>query len=225
MSSPEHADVAGHVSPGEGVWTLTMPGAVVRKLSVSDMDNNVYLVTCTATSDTLLVDAADDAARILTELERVGGGLGQVVTTHRHWDHHRALREVVQRTGAHTLAGEADADELSVPTGTRLTHGDTVQVGRLSLGVISLRGHTRGSVALRLDVPDHPVVLLTGDSLFPGGPGKTGGAEDFTSLMDDLEDRVFGVDDDTTLVLPGHGDNTTLGAERPHLSQWRERGW
>jgi glyoxylase-like metal-dependent hydrolase (beta-lactamase superfamily II) len=225
MTSADHVDLAGHVSPGGGVWALRAPGVVVRKLSVSDMDNNVYLLTCTATSQHLLVDAADDADRILAELDAAGGGLDQVVTTHRHWDHHRALEEVVRRTGARTLAGEADADELPVPTGTRLTHGDTVRVGGLTLDVLALRGHTPGSVALALPVPDHPVVLLTGDSLFPGGPGKTGSAEDFASLLDDLEERVFGVYDDATLVLPGHGDNTTLGAERPQLHRWRERGW
>ena len=218
-------DPTGHVSPGGPAWILPVPGAVVRKFSVSDMDNNVYLLTCGATSEHLLVDAADDADRILAELDLAGGGLGQVVTTHRHWDHSRALEEVVRRTGARTLAGDADADELPVPTGTRLTQGDTVHVGRLTLDVLALRGHTPGSVALALTVPDHPVVLLTGDSLFPGGPGRTGGAEDFASLMDALEERVFAVYAAAPLVLPGHGDNTTLGAERPQLARWRERGW
>ena len=93
------------------------------------------------------------------------------------------------------------------------------------LDVIALRGHTPGSVALALDDGDGRVHLFTGDSLFPGGPGKTPDTEAFTSLMDDLEARVFDVYPDDTVVHPGHGDSTTLGAERPHLEEWRERGW
>lgn len=251
MTTPDAAlqDHTGHVTPGGDSWVLELPGAQVRKFSVSEMDNNVYLLTCTVTGERLLVDAADDAARIEAELaavadqsgttapssERSGtttssretAPLAQVLTTHRHWDHHRALPQVVERTGAATLAGAADADELPVEIGTRLEHGDTVRVGDLVLDVIGLRGHTPGSVALALTSGGDVcrTVMFTGDSLFPGGPGKTWSGEDFTSLVDDLEERVFGVYPDDTVVLPGHGDNTTLGAERPHLQEWRERGW
>lgn len=226
----EPQDWTGHVSPGEGSWSFVWPTVAVRKFSVSDMDNNVYVVQCQATLERLLIDAADDAERIFTELDTGeptsgDGTLAQVLTTHRHWDHHRALAEVVERTAAATLAGDADADVLPVPTGVPLAHGDRVRVGELVLEVISLRGHTPGSIALALTVPDRPTVLFTGDSLFPGGPGKTSSSEDFTSLMDDLESRVFGVYGDDTLVLPGHGDNTTLGQERPDLQTWLERGW
>ncbi len=237
MSTP---DDLGHVTPGAAPWRLDLAGAVVHKLSVSAMDNNVYLVTCTATGERLLVDAADDAPRILELLRTSGTGdgageeagdgtgrVGQVVTTHQHWDHHRALADVVSATGATTLAGADDADALPVPVDRRLVDGDTVRVGDLLLDVIGLRGHTPGSVALALttggDVPR--TVLLTGDSLFPGGPGKTPDAGAFVSLMDDLESRVFDVFDDSALVLPGHGDNTTLGVERPRLGSWRARGW
>ncbi|GGK74607.1 MBL fold metallo-hydrolase [Ornithinimicrobium pekingense] len=224
----------GHVSPGAAPWRLDLPGAVVHKLSVSDMDNNVYLVGCTVTGQRLLVDAADDAPRILDLLRETapqadpdGTLLGQVVTTHQHWDHHRALAAVVEATGATTLAGAEDADALPVRVDRRLADGDTVAVGDLRLDVVGLRGHTPGSVALALtaggDVPR--TVILTGDSLFPGGPGRTPDQAAFTSLMDDLEARVFGMYDDAALVLPGHGDNTTLGQERPHLAGWRARGW
>src|SRR5690606_18904 len=155
----------------------------------------VYLLTCTATGERLLVDAADDAESILellrsTAEEQDGGEvrLAQVVTTHQHWDHHRALAQVVAATGARTLAGEDDADALPVRVDRRPAGGDTVRVGRLLLAVISLRGHTPGSVALALtvggDVPR--TVVLTGDSLFPGGPGRTGDPKAFTCLMDDL---------------------------------------
>jgi glyoxylase-like metal-dependent hydrolase (beta-lactamase superfamily II) len=108
-----------------------------------------------------------------------------------------------------------------------LADGDTVRVGDLVLDTIGLRGHTPGSVALALSAAGDVArtVLLTGDSLFPGGPGKTASPADFHRLMDDLEERVFGVFADDALVLPGHGDNTSLGAERPHLQQWRARGW
>lgn len=220
----------GHVEPGGSTWLLELGAATVRKCSVSDMDNNVYLLTCTATGERLLVDAADDADRILRLLEEDGAApsdVGQVLTTHRHWDHHRALAEVVEATAARTLAGAEDADELPVAVDVRLSHGDTVRVGDLVLDVIGLRGHTPGSVALALTVAADQTrtVLLTGDSLFPGGPGKTWSPEDFTSLMDDLEARVFDAFDDEALVLPGHGDNTVLGVERPRLEEWRSRGW
>lgn len=218
----------GHVSPGGPDWILDLGAARVRKCSVSSMDNNVYLITCTASGERLLVDAADDADRILTLISDDGADpadVGQIVTTHEHWDHHRALPEVVEATGATVLTGEADAGGLPVPVDVRLTHGDTISVGDLSLEVLSLRGHTAGSVALALTTPGQPAVLITGDSLFPGGPGRTTSPQAFTSLMDDLQSRVFDVYDDATLVLPGHGDNTVLGRERPDLEQWRARGW
>lgn len=229
-------DLTGHVTPGGDSWTLELPGAQVRKFSVSEMDNNVYLLTCTVTGERLLIDAADDADRIQAELTSAPDSsseapvaLGQVLTTHRHWDHHRALAEIVERTGAVTLAGadDADAEEMPVQIGTRLAHGDTVRVGDLVLDVVSLRGHTPGSVALVLTAGGDVcrTVMFSGDSLFPGGPGKTWSADDFGSLMDDLQERVFEVYPDETVVLPGHGDNTVLGAERPHLPEWRERGW
>ena len=228
-----HDDLTGHVSGSRQTWTVDLGSATVRKCSVGPMDNNVYLITCSATGERLLVDAADDVARILDLLREdsgdVGpdhGTLGQVVTTHRHADHHRALAALVEATGARTLAGVADADDLPVPVDTRLRDGDTVRVGDLVLDVIGLRGHTPGSVALALSTAadSTTTLLFTGDSLFPGGPGKTGSPEDFTRLMNDLERRVFDVFDDA-VVLPGHGDNTTLVAERPQLTRWRERGW
>lgn len=230
VTGTDHADRPdrGHVEPGGPSWVLDLGAARVRKCSVSEMDNNVYLLTCTTTGERLLVDAADDAGRIgalLTEDGATPEQVAQIVTTHQHWDHHRALSEVVGATGATTLAGRDDAAALPVAVDRLLDHGDRVRVGELEVGVIALRGHTPGSVALALGVPGRPVVLLTGDSLFPGGPGKTSGPHEFASLMDDLEQRVFGVYGDDTVVLPGHGDNTDLGTERPQLQEWRARGW
>ncbi|QFG68752.1 MBL fold metallo-hydrolase [Ornithinimicrobium pratense] len=227
MSTREQT--AGHVEPGGPGWSVDLGPARVRKISVSDMDNNVYLITCTTTGERLLVDAADDADRILELLREDDGTteLGQVLTTHSHWDHHRALAQVVQATGARTLAGVADADDLPVPVDVRLGDGGLLRVGNMVLDIISLRGHTPGSVALALSTAadQESTLLFTGDSLFPGGPGKTQTPEDFSTLMGDLEERVFAVYADHAVVLPGHGDNTTLGAERGQLPQWRARGW
>ncbi|UNX56180.1 MBL fold metallo-hydrolase [Georgenia sp. TF02-10] len=216
------------VIPGGPAAVHDLGLVVLRKASVSAQDNNAYLLT--AGGEQLLVDAADDADRLLALVAEGGGPLTAVVTTHRHWDHHRALAEVVAATGAAVLAGSDDADALPVPVDRRLQHGDTVRLGDVALDVICLRGHTPGSVALALTEPadgPHPgrVHLLTGDSLFPGGPGRTTSPEDFTSLMYDLEARVFGRFPDDTVVYPGHGTDTTLGTERPQIAAWRARGW
>jgi len=122
------------------------------------------------------------------------------------------------------LAAAAAADDLPVTADVRLQHGDTVSVGSVSLTVVALRGHTPGSVALAVDT-GAGIALFTGDSLFPGGVGKTGSPEDFAWLIDDVENRLFGAYPDDAVVHPGHGDSTTLGTERPSLRTWRARGW
>ena len=155
-----------------------------------------------------------------------GVGLDLVVTTHQHWDHHRALAEVLTATGATGAAGRDDAPVLPVAPTTLLAQGDEVRVGDLALDVVHLRGHTPGSVALVLRSTDGSTHAFTGDSLFPGGVGNTfGNAEHFRSLLDDIEQRLFAVLPDDTWVYPGHGNDTTLGVERPHLTEWRDRGW
>jgi glyoxylase-like metal-dependent hydrolase (beta-lactamase superfamily II) len=213
----------GKVRPGGRPDVHELPGLSITKLSVGDMDNNVYLLRCQATDQQLLVDAADDADRIL---QVVGSdGLTTVVTTHRHWDHHRALRRVVEATGATTVAGAEDADELPVPVDRRVGDGDVVEVGECRLEVIHLKGHTPGSVALLYDDPDGAPHLFTGDSLFPGGVGKTWSEADFASLLQDVSVKLFDRLPDETWFYPGHGNDSTLGAERPHLAEWRSRGW
>jgi len=213
----------GKVTPGGTPDVRELPHLVITKLAVSEMANNVYLLRCRDTDDQLLIDAADDAPRILS---LVGGdGLSTVVTTHQHWDHHRALAAVVDATGAETVAGTDDADELPVPVDHRVGDGDRVEVGSCSLEVIHLVGHTPGSIALLYDDPEGTPHLFTGDSLFPGGVGKTWKPEDFTSLLDDVTRKVFDRLPDETWFYPGHGDDSTLGAQRPHLGEWRERGW
>ena len=213
----------GKVVPGGPPDVRELAKLTITKFSVGDMDNNVYLLRCQATDEQVLVDAADEASRIL---QVVGSdGLRRVVTTHRHWDHHRALPEVVTATGAITVAGDADADELPVPVDERVSDGDTVQVGDCRLEVIHLVGHTPGSIALLYDDPDGTPHLFTGDSLFPGGVGKTWSPEDFTSLVDDVSHKRFDRLPDETWFYPGHGNDSTLGAERPHVAEWRSRGW
>lgn len=225
MTTPPGA----HVIPGGPSAEHRLGSVTVRKASVSAEDNNAYLLTA-ADGAQLLVDAADDAARVLALVAEGTGRLDAVVTTHRHRDHHRALPDVVAATGAPVLVGREDSGALPLPADRLLDDGDTITVGTLTLEVVALRGHTPGSVALVLrEDEDGPapgrVHLFTGDSLFPGGPGRTTSPAEFTSLMDDLEARVFARFGDGTLVYPGHGDDTTLGAERPHLAGWRTRGW
>ena len=211
----------------EGPWsTRELPELTIRKMAVSDMHNNVYLLTCRASGEQLLIDAADDAERIDELIAAGGAGLDHLVTTHQHWDHVRALRQVTLAHTPETYAGEDDAPALPVLPDHRLRHGDRIPFGRLVLDVIHLRGHTPGSVALAYADPEGHVHLFSGDSLFPGGVGNTKSpGQSFESLYADVTERVFGVYDDATWVYPGHGSDTTLGAERPHLQEWRDRGW
>ncbi len=212
----------GKVQPGGPSDVRELPALTITKLSVGFLDNNAYLLRCTGNGEQVLIDAADEADRLL---KLVGdGGLATVVTTHRHADHWQALRPVVDATGAEAIAHSDDASALPVPART-VAEGDTVPVGDCQLEVIHLVGHTPGSIALLYRDPDGHGHLFTGDSLFPGGPGKTGNPGDFDSLMTDLETKVFGQLPDDTWVYPGHGNDTTLGAERPHLGEWRARGW
>jgi glyoxylase-like metal-dependent hydrolase (beta-lactamase superfamily II) len=209
---------SGEVQVGGPADTRELDGLTVTKIAVGPYDNNAYLLRCTSTGEGLLIDAANEAGRLVELVS--DGGISTIVTTHRHPDHWQALREVQKDTGATVVAHEADADELPVTVGRLVAHGDELRFGDVSLAIIHLRGHTPGSIALR-----YGTHLFTGDSLFPGGVGKTTSPETFTSLLDDVSTRLFDVLPDETWVYPGHGFDTTLGAERPHLGEWRERGW
>jgi len=215
----------GAVQVGGPMDVRRLPGLTIAKLAVGPMSNNAYLLRCTQTDEGLLIDAANEADRLRELVRFEGPAVSAVLTTHRHPDHWQALDEVVIDADAAVYAGEEDADELPVAVDERLHHGDTITVGDVSLEIIALRGHTPGSVAALYRDPDGIGHLFTGDSLFPGGPGRTTNPTDFTSLMDDLEARVFADLADETWFYPGHGDDSTLGAERPHLPEWRERGW
>ncbi|MGY1821719.1 MBL fold metallo-hydrolase [Geodermatophilus sp. SYSU D00079] len=215
----------GDVEVGGPADVRELPGLTISKIAVSEMANNAYLLRCTATGEALLVDAAAEPETLRTFIG--DAPLRTVVTTHGHWDHHRALPQVVEATGAVTVAHPADAGDLPVPVQRPVEHGDTVTVGEQVLEVVHLRGHTPGSIALVWRGPEGAGThVFTGDSLFPGGVGNT--QKDparFASLVDDVEQRLFGALPDDAWVYPGHGKDTTIGTERPHLGEWRARGW
>jgi len=222
---------AGSVTVGGTPDVRELTHLTITKVAVDkDMSNNAYLLRCRHTGEQVLVDAAAEPDVLLPLIGEAG--LTTVVTTHQHWDHHRALADVVAATGAAVVAGEPDADAITEQTGIdvtrRVVQGDTVAVGDCTLDVIALAGHTPGSIALLYDDSSSPgghPHLLTGDSLFPGGPGRTTSPEDFDSLMADLQAKVFDRLPDDTWFYPGHGDDSTLGAERGAIPEWLARRW
>jgi glyoxylase-like metal-dependent hydrolase (beta-lactamase superfamily II) len=217
------SDYTGAVTAGGAPAVRDLGGGLtLTKVSVGPMDNNAYLLR--SGDEQLLIDAANDAG---TLLELIGpAGLRTVVTTHRHQDHWFGLAEVVEATGAASLAHTDDAPEIPGVTGT-LNDGDVVPVGGHSLEVIHIVGHTPGSVVLAYREPDGGRAhLFTGDSLFPGGVGNTrGNKKNFASLIADVERKLFDRFGDDTWFYPGHGNDSTLGAERPALPEWHARGW
>jgi glyoxylase-like metal-dependent hydrolase (beta-lactamase superfamily II) len=215
----------GKVTVGGPMDVRRLPGLTIAKLAVGPMDNNAYLLRCTQTDEGLLIDAANEADRLRGLVAFEGEPVSAILTTHQHADHWQALAETVEFAGAAVYAGDADADELPVAVDERLNHGDEITVGDVSLSIIGLRGHTPGSIAVLYRDPEGVPHLFTGDSLFPGGPGRTTSPEDFSSLMDDLEARVFAELPDETWFYPGHGNDSTLGAERGSTPEWRARGW
>jgi glyoxylase-like metal-dependent hydrolase (beta-lactamase superfamily II) len=216
----------GDVRVGGPSDTRELDGLTVTKIAVGPMDNNAYLLRCTSTGQAILIDAANEAGRLIEMIGEVP--VGVIVTTHRHSDHWQALPELQKHTGAEVAAHPADADFLPVSVTRRVEHGEVLQFGDAAVSFIHLRGHTPGSVAVLYDAGGRLAGgphVFTGDSLFPGGVGKTGSPEDFNSLLTDVTDRLFDPLPDPTWVYPGHGKDTTLGTERPHLGEWRARGW
>ncbi len=234
MVTDEHAGYTGDVSPGGEADTRTLGCLTLTKVAVDPaMSNNCYLLHCAGTDELVLVDAAAEPERLL---DLIGDrSLTSIITTHQHWDHHRALAAVTAaHPGAVVVAGEPDADAITEQTGIvverRVGEGDTVAVGDCELHVIPIAGHTPGSIVLLLDDPAVSATphLFTGDSLFPGGVGATRGddaAALFTQLLGEVETKIFGRLPDETWFYPGHGGDSVLGAERPHLEEWRARGW
>jgi glyoxylase-like metal-dependent hydrolase (beta-lactamase superfamily II) len=214
----------GNVHVGGPVQTHELAKLMITKVAVGPMNNNAYLLRCRQTDEQVLIDAANEADTLLTVIG--AGGIARVITTHQHGDHWQALAAVVAKTGATTVAGRDDAEGIPVPTDEAVGDGDLIKVGELSLEVIQLVGHTPGSIALLYDDPTGAPHLFTGDSLFPGGVGNTrGDKKNFESLIHDVETKLFDRLPDETWVYPGHGADTTLGTERPHLPEWHTRGW
>ena len=199
----------GHVR-----WVKSVGPAEITKISVGRMDNNVYIIA--VRDDVAVVDGGSAEADFVLDL--VGDRrFTSILQTHNHGDHQQTLKEIVSASGATVYA---HPDDPLVVGATAVRDGDTVGVGGVTLRVLHTPGHTPGSVCFLLD--GH---LFAGDTLFPGGPGNTGGdAKRFARIMRSLDEKLFTLPDDTH-VYPGHGDDTTIGTERPHLEEWRARGW
>jgi glyoxylase-like metal-dependent hydrolase (beta-lactamase superfamily II) len=191
----------------------------VHRLVVGPVDNNVYILRCRATGESLLIDAANEHDKLLDLCRALD--VRQVVETHGHWDHIQAV-EAVRDAGIDVAVTSADADML--PSYDQILEDQSVlQVGRLRVGTIATPGHTWGSMCFSVEGTP---LLFTGDTLFPGGPGNTSRERsDFPTIITSIEDRLFGAFDPDTIVLPGHGAGTTIGAEAPHLQEWIDRGW
>ncbi|MGC2864849.1 MBL fold metallo-hydrolase [Corynebacterium glutamicum] len=194
----------------------------LHHISVSQMDNNCYLLA--ANGNGLLIDAADDASALLKLAEDAGVTITKVLTTHRHADHVRALPEVLQKTGATHYAPFLEVPALPSAVDVELHHGDSIEFEGHVFPISILRGHTPGGAVLTAEI-DGKTHLFVGDSLFPGGLGKTSSEGDFVRLFNDVKERIFDTYDDDSIVWPGHGKETTLGAERPQLEIWWERRW
>ncbi|MBU6243666.1 MAG: MBL fold metallo-hydrolase [Actinomycetales bacterium] len=214
----------GKVKVGGAADVRELPHLIISKLAVGPYDNNAYLLRCRQTGEQVLIDAAAEPERLLGLIGH--DGLAAVITTHRHPDHWQALAEVVGVTAARTYAGEDDAAGIDVPTDVLVADDDRIPVGHCQVRAIHLVGHTPGSIALLYDDPQGHAHVFTGDCLFPGGVGNTQqDPQRFATLLAGVETRLFQPLADDTWVYPGHGHDTTIGAERPSLAEWRERGW
>ena len=191
----------------------------VHRVVVGPVENNVYIVRCRETGDSLLIDAANEHD-LLLELCR-DLHVRQVVETHGHWDHIQAV-EAVRNAGIDVAVTRADAAML--PSYDQILEDESVvTVGRLRVATIATPGHTPGSMCFAVEGTP---LLFSGDTLFPGGPGNTSFEDaDFGTIITSIERRLFGAFTPDTLVLPGHGVGTTIGSESPHLAEWVERGW
>ena len=191
----------------------------IHRVVVGPVDNNVFVVRSRNTGDAVLVDAANEHEKLLGLCRELG--VRRVIETHGHWDHIQAV-PAVRDAGYDVAVTAADAEML--PSYDQILEDQSViEIGDLRIHTIATPGHTPGSMCFSIEGTP---VLLSGDTLFPGGPGATkfpGG--DFPTIIRSIEERIFSAFDPDTLVLPGHGADTTIGAERPHLQEWIDRGW
>lgn len=198
----------------------------ITKLAVGPYDNDSYVVSCTETNAALVVDAAAEPDRILSACQ--GLEMTSVLTTHGHLDHIGALDPVKDALEVPWYMHPADVDIAERSPDEAFSGGEEIGFGRVALHVIHTPGHTPGSVSFVFEPDDESEVhvLFSGDTLFPGGPGATRwDYSDFGQIMDSLEQELFPRLPDDTVVHPGHGPSTTIGEERPHLGEWRARGW
>lgn len=208
-----------HTGPGLPPVTIDVGTTRITKLSVGDMDNNVYLIE-NQLGDAVIVDAAAEPDRI-AEIAS-GKNVHAIITTHEHHDHIGALETVSHVfPDAEILATAETGGALPVEATDALKHTQVKSFGDLQLEFIVLRGHTPAGIAVVVE-GSH---ILTGDSLFPGGVGKTPSDQAFFLLFNDVRDRLFERFDDSTVIHPGHGDSTTLGEQRPQLAEWEGRRW
>lgn len=194
-------------------------GFEIHKVVVGPVDNNVFVLRCTQTGDSVLIDAANEHEKLLELAQALN--VRRIIETHGHWDHIAAIPAM--RDAGYSV-GVTQQDASMLDSYDEILEDDTmIEVGRLRLQTIHAPGHTPGSMSFKLEGAP---ILFSGDTLFPGGPGNTsfeGG--DFDTIIHSIEELVFSKFSPDTLVLPGHGDRTTVGAESPHLDEWIERGW
>ena len=194
--------------------------AEIHKVVVGPVDNNVFVLRCTETGDAVLLDAANEHERLLELCKALG--VRKVLETHGHWDHIQAV-PAMREAGYEVAVTALDAPRLKdVGYDVFLDDKEVVEVGRVRLDAIHTPGHTEGSICFK--VAGSPI-LFSGDTLFPGGPGNaTFEGGDFATIIRSIDSKLFTLPPDT-IVLPGHGDDTTVGTERPHLQEWIDRGW
>ncbi len=192
----------------------------VHKVVVGPYDNNVFIVRCKSTGDAVLIDAANEHEMLLDLCQRLG--VRRVLETHGHWDHIQAV-PAMREAGYEVAVTAEDAPRLvDVGYDVFLQEGDVIEVGKLRLHTILNPGHTPGSMSFKVE---NAPLLFTGDTLFPGGPGNaTFEGGDFNTIIESIDTKLFTFPANT-IVLPGHGDDTTIGTERPHLQTWINRGW
>lgn len=191
----------------------------VHRLVVGPMDNNVFVIRCRESGEAVLLDAANEHERLLELCEALD--VRTVLETHGHWDHIQAVPAI--RDAGYRVGITAEDAEMLPSYDYLLEDESVIEIGRLRIHTHHTPGHTPGSMSFSVEGTP---LLFTGDTLFPGGPGATGfEGGDFPTILQSIEDRMFRVFDGDTLVLPGHGNDTTIGAEAPSLDEWAARGW